>query len=292
MKFEGFKIIYDEKIECTEDFIKMLKEECYSYEYKCNGSINNVPTMYNEVQLIKHLEKEGIGRPSTYASIIDKLIEKKYVTIGANPQHEYKIENFIKKHKSNDIITELKTINLGGKSKDLLIPTELGIEVIKYIFEVLPYLCDLKFTSNMEKDLDDIINLKNNKKTILDDIYNKISKSLKSIGIDDTIGKKNEKNIKLNKEDYKDGIVKTRYGICYYNKSKDTYTNVEPYLKWKGKDANNLDSADIKFLSSLPKDVVYLNMPYKLHIGRYGLYLKDDKNINHKIEKKIWNTFI
>jgi DNA topoisomerase-1 len=292
MKFEGFKIIYDEKIECTEDFIKMLKEECYSYEYKCNGSINNVPTMYNEVQLIKHLEKEGIGRPSTYASIIDKLIEKKYVTIGANPQHEYKIENFIKKYKSNDINTELKTINLGGKSKDLLIPTELGIEVIKYIFEVLPYLCDLKFTSNMEKDLDDIINLKNNKKTILDDIYNKISKSLKSIGIDDTIGKKNEKNIKLNKEDYKDGIVKTRYGICYYNKSKDTYTNVEPYLKWKGKDANNLDSTDIKFLSSLPKEVVYLNMPYKLHIGRYGLYLKDDKNVNHKIEKKIWNTFI
>ena len=37
----------------------------------------------------------------------------------------------------------------------------------------------------MEKDLDDIINLKNNKKTILDDIYNKISKSLKNIGIDD-----------------------------------------------------------------------------------------------------------
>jgi hypothetical protein len=176
----------------------------------------------------------------------------------------------------------------------LLIPTELGIDVIKYIFEVLPYLCDLKFTSNMEKDLDDIINLKNNKKTILDDIYNKISKSLKNIGIDDNKPSviKNGKNIKLNKEDYKDGIVKTRYGICYYNKSNDTYTNIESYLKWKGKDVNNLDSKDINFLSLLPKDVVYLNTPYKLHLGRYGLYLKDDKHINHKIEKKIWDTFI
>ena len=294
MKFEGFKIIYDEKIECIDDFIKMLKDNCYSYEYKSIGNINNIPSLYNEVQLIKHLEKEGIGRPSTYASIIDKLIEKKYVTVGANPQQEYKIENYIKKNKCNDIDTNLKTINLGGKSKDLLIPTELGIDVIKYIFEVLPYLCDLKFTSNMEKDLDDIINLKNNKKTILDDIYNKISKSLKNIGIDDNKPSviKNGKNIKLNKEDYKDGIVKTRYGICYYNKSNDTYTNIESYLKWKGKDVNNLDSKDINFLSSLPKDVVYLNTPYKLHIGRYGLYLKDDKNINHKIEKKIWDTFI
>ncbi len=34
MKFEGFKIIYDEKIECIDDFIKMLKDNCYSYEYK------------------------------------------------------------------------------------------------------------------------------------------------------------------------------------------------------------------------------------------------------------------
>ena len=294
MKFEGFKIIYDEKTESSDEFIKMINNNCYSYEFNSDGIINNIPSMYNEVQLIKHLEKEGIGRPSTYASIIDKLIEKKYVTIGENPQQEFKIENFLKKNKSDDISVELKTINLGGKNKDLLIPTDLGIDVIKYTFEVLPYLCDLKFTSNMEKDLDDIINLKNNKKSILDDIYNKISKSLKSIGIDDNIVSANtkSKNIKLNKEDYKDGIVKTRYGICYYNKSKDLYTNIESYLKWKGKNADNLDNIDIQFLSSLPKDVKYLDKQYKLHLGRYGLYLKDFNNINHKIEKKIWNTFI
>jgi DNA topoisomerase-1 len=285
INFEGFKIVYNEFKENINDFIKLLEEKCYSYEYKSIGVINNIPSLYNEVQLIKHLEKEGIGRPSTYASIIDKLLEKKYVSIGENPQQEYKIENFIKKNKKDNIITEIKTINLGGKNKDLLIPTELGIDVIKYIYEVLPYLCDLKFTSNMEKDLDDIINLKNNKKTILDDIYSKISKSLEIIQIDN-------KSSKIAKEDYKDGVIQTRYGICYYNKSKNTYTNIEPYLKWKGKEANNLDSKDINFISSLPKEVVYLNKPYKLHIGRYGLYLKDDKNVNHKIEKKIWNTFI
>jgi DNA topoisomerase-1 len=289
INFEGFKIIYNEFKESIDDFIKMLGEKCYSYEYKSVGTINNIPSMYNEVQLIKHLEKEGIGRPSTYASIIDKLIEKKYVLIDENPQQEYKIENYIKKNKKDDIITEIKTINLGGKNKDLLIPTELGINVIKYIYDVLPYLCDLKFTSNMEKDLDDIINLKNNKKTILDDIYSKISKSLDIIGINNNT---NNKFSKIAKEDYKDGVIQTRYGICYYNKSKNTYTNIEPYLKWKGKDANNLDDKDINFISSLPKDVIHLNKPYKLHIGRYGLYLKDDKNINHKIEKKLWNTFI
>ena len=78
MIFEGFKIIYGEKTEDYENYVKMLDDKsCYSYEYKSNGLIDNIPSLYNEVQLIKQLEKEGIGRPSTYASIIDKLLEKK-----------------------------------------------------------------------------------------------------------------------------------------------------------------------------------------------------------------------
>jgi DNA topoisomerase-1 len=285
MIFEGFKIIYGEKIEDYENYLKILDEKpCYSYEYKSNGSIDNIPSLYNEVQLIKQLEKEGIGRPSTYASIIDKLLEKKYVEIGKNPQQEYTVICFLKKYKDNEIIAENKKINLGGNSKDLLIPTELGINVIKYIYDVMPYLCDLKFTSKMENDLDDIINMKNNKKNILDDIYSKISKSLKDIPMTSRISK--------SKIEYKDGFITTRYGHCYYNKSCNTYTNIESYLKWKNKKFDDLNDGDLVFISSLPKAVNHLGKPFKLHIGRYGLYLKDDNNINHKLEKKLWGSFM
>jgi DNA topoisomerase-1 len=285
MIFEGFKIIYGEKIEDYENYLKILDEKpCYSYEYKSNGSIDNIPSLYNEVQLIKQLEKEGIGRPSTYASIIDKLLEKKYVEIGKNPQQEYTVVCFLKKYKDNEIIAENKKINLGGNSKDLLIPTELGINVIKYIYDVMPYLCDLKFTSKMENDLDDIINMKNNKKNILDDIYSKISKSLKDIPMTSRISK--------SKIEYKDGFITTRYGHCYYNKSSNTYTNIESYLKWKNKKFDDLNDGDLVFISSLPKAVNHLGKPFKLHIGRYGLYLKDDNNINHKLEKKLWGSFM
>jgi DNA topoisomerase-1 len=291
MTFEGFKIIYDEKIEDYEEFIKLLdnKRVCYSYEYKSNGFIDNIPSLYNEVQLIKQLEKEGIGRPSTYASIIDKLHDKKYVEIGKNPQQEYNITSFVKKIKSDDIITENKKINLGGNSKDLLIPTELGINVIEYIFDVMPYLCDLKFTSKMEDDLDDIINMKNNKKNILDDIYSKISKSLQALpaSLSDA-GTSGQRG----KTEYKDGFITTRYGPCYYNKSSDTYTNIDSYLKWKKKTFDKLNDVDLAFISSLPKAVIHLGKPFKLHMGRYGLYLKDDKCANHKLEKKLWSSFI
>ena len=291
MTFEGFKIVYGEKTEDYEEFIKMLGNNpvCYSYEYKSNGFIDNIPSLYNEVQLIKQLEKEGIGRPSTYASIIDKLLEKKYVEIGKNPQQEYNITSFIKKNKSDDIITETKKINLGGNSKDLLIPTELGINVIEYIFDVMPYLCDLKFTSKMENDLDDIINMKNNKKNILDDIYSKISKSLQSLpSASVASGPGGQKN----KAEYKDGFITTRYGPCYYNKSSNSYTNIDSYLKWKKKKFEDLNDTDLAFISSLPKAVIHSGKPFKLHMGRYGLYLKDDKNVNHKLEKKLWSSFI
>jgi len=285
MIFEGFKIIYGEKTEDYENYVKMLDDKsCYSYEYKSNGLIDNIPSLYNEVQLIKQLEKEGIGRPSTYASIIDKLLEKKYIEIGKNPQHEYNIVCFLKKYKDEEIIIENKKINLGGSSKDLLIPTELGINVIKYIYDVMPYLCDLKFTSKMENDLDDIINMKNDKKKILDDIYSKISKSLKDIQLTPCVSK--------SKIEYKDGFITTRYGHCYYNKSSNTYTNIESYLKWKNKKFDELNERDLTFISSLPKDVNHLGKPFKLHLGRYGLYLKDDNNINHKIEKKLWSSFM
>jgi len=291
MKFEGFKIVYGEKTEDYEEFTKMLDNNpvCYSYEYKSNGFIDNIPSLYNEVQLIKQLEKEGIGRPSTYASIIDKLLEKKYVEIGKNPQQEYNITSFIKKNKSDDIITENKKINLGGNSKDLLIPTELGINVIEYIFDVMPYLCDLKFTSKMEDDLDDIINMKNNKKNILDDIYSKISKSLQALPASSSgAGSGGQKN----KTEYKDGFITTRYGPCYYNKSSNSYTNIDSYLKWKKKAFDDLNDADLAFISSLPKAVIHSGKPFKLHMGRYGLYLKDDKCVNHKLEKKLWSSFI
>ncbi|MFY8161716.1 MAG: type IA DNA topoisomerase [Candidatus Kapaibacteriota bacterium] len=291
MTFEGFKIVYGEKTEDYEEFTKMLDNNpvCYSYEYKSNGFIDNIPSLYNEVQLIKQLEKEGIGRPSTYASIIDKLLEKKYVEIGKNPQQEYNITSFIKKNKRDDIIIENKKINLGGNSKDLLIPTELGINVIEYIFDVMPYLCDLKFTSKMENDLDDIINMKNNKKNILDDIYSKISKSLQALPASSSgAGSGGQKN----KTEYKDGFITTRYGPCYYNKSSNSYTNIDSYLKWKKKAFDDLNDADLAFISSLPKAVIHSGKPFKLHMGRYGLYLKDDKCVNHKLEKKLWSSFI
>lgn len=281
MTFDGFNIVYNNKIESYNEFLKLFKPYCYLYEINSMGNIDDIPSMYNEVQLIKQLEKQGIGRPSTYATIIDKLIEKKYVELGQNSQQDYSLEILQKKDK--EIIINNKIINLGGKQRDLLIPTDLGNDVIKYIYEIMPYLCDLKFTSNMENDLDDIINAKNSKNVILKSLYGKISASLNTLILEP---------VKKQVCEYKTGIISTRYGYCYYNKERNSYTNIESYLKWKKIKAEQLNSNEISFLASLPKKVKYNDNDYYLNIGKFGLYLKDLNNKNIKLEKKLWNSYI
>ena len=293
LKELGFHILYNAKLESTDDFLNIIKDaklSATSKEYSSQGTIDNIPSLYNEVQLIKELEKEGIGRPSTYSSIIDKLLEKKYVEIGTNPQQEYEIECFKKK---KDIVISTKKINLGGTQKDLLVPTELGIDVIKYIYEMCPYLCDLKFTSKMEDELDKIINATITKDVILNELYTKIKHSIDAAVATNSSngGNNNNNNNNTNSKENKTGVLTTRYGVCYYNKDLDKYTNIEPYLKWKKITKEGLTAKDIDFISSLPKPIEHQGKKYNLLLGKFGIYLKDNKNNNHKLDKKLWSMY-
>jgi DNA topoisomerase-1 len=80
------------------------------------------PPRFSDASIIKLLEKEGVGRPSTYASIIDTLLNRKYIK----------------------------------REKKSLLATEVGIMVSEYLSETFPAIVDAKFTSKMEMDLDEI----------------------------------------------------------------------------------------------------------------------------------------
>ena len=80
------------------------------------------PPRYNEASLVKTLEKEGIGRPSTYAAIISKIQDRGYV--------EQKERRFY--------------------------ATEIGMKVTDILVEHFPKVMDLKFTRHMEEELDQI----------------------------------------------------------------------------------------------------------------------------------------
>lgn len=102
------------------------------------------PPRYSEASLVKSLEKEGIGRPSTYATIISKIQERGYV--------EQKERRFF--------------------------ATELGMVVTDLLVEHFPQVMDLKFTGHMEEELDQIESRKVGRDEVLTEFWEPFRQSL------------------------------------------------------------------------------------------------------------------
>lgn len=142
--FDGFERFWNP----TEKEIsfKLDKNEKITYEeLKAEEKETNPPNRYTEASLIKELESKGIGRPSTYATIISTLLQRKYVT---------KI------------------------SKNTLRPTTTGFVVTDFIEIYFPEIVDVKFTANMEEDLDKIESGNNKSKKVLEEFYKEFEQFL------------------------------------------------------------------------------------------------------------------
>lgn len=95
------------------------------------------PPRFTEASLVKALEENGVGRPSTYASTISTIVDRHYVE----------------------------------KDKRALRPTPVGFQVNDYLVQHLPELFDIKFTARMEEELDEVEEGKMTWVAMLDDFY-------------------------------------------------------------------------------------------------------------------------
>lgn len=95
------------------------------------------PKRYSEAALVRELEQNGVGRPSTYAAIVHTIQQRDYVK----------------------------------KEKGSLVPTDLGCSVTDYLVDNMPDLFDVKFTAGMEERLDDIEEGKVGMSEMLEDFY-------------------------------------------------------------------------------------------------------------------------
>ena len=146
--FSGFlKIMGDEEIkkvaipELTEgEKLNLLKIESAQ-------SFTKPPARYNEASLVKILEKEGIGRPSTYSAIIDKIISRGYVE----------------------------------KENKRLKPTKLGFIVVQFLGEYFSNIINVKFTARMEDELDKIESGAQNWQDVLNKFYITLSQNIEGL---------------------------------------------------------------------------------------------------------------
>ncbi|MBA3644534.1 MAG: type I DNA topoisomerase [Gemmatimonadaceae bacterium] len=163
IKFDGFLKLYKESREEGEG--KALEDEQALPKVEKGESVpvteivpsqhfTEPPPRFSEASLVKELERLGIGRPSTYASIISTLVDRRYA--------------------------HLETRRF--------FPTPLGEQVEKVMVKSFPDIFNVQFTSHMEGDLDKVEEGDVNWRTMLKDFYGPFALSVKNADIESLIG--------------------------------------------------------------------------------------------------------
>jgi len=156
VKFAGFLVVYEEaksedlKTEEEEEDVKIPDgiEEGQKQELVRlipGQHFTQPPPRYSEASLVKALEEDGIGRPSTYAPTISTIQQRGYVV----------------------------------REEKRLVPTEIGMQVNDLMVKYFPEIVDLQFTARMEEDLDMIANGQAEWTEVMHEFYHPFSEDLK-----------------------------------------------------------------------------------------------------------------
>jgi len=145
LKFEGFLKIYPAKFE-EKELPSLNKEEFLELTKLISSQhFTQPPPRYTEATLIKALEENGIGRPSTYAPILSTIQERNYIEKDENRRFR---------------------------------PTEIGVVVNDLLVGHFKNIVDVKFTAAMEEDLDEIAQGKKDLAKVLKEFYEPFDENL------------------------------------------------------------------------------------------------------------------
>lgn len=111
------------------------------------------PPRYTEASLVKKLEEQGIGRPSTYAPTITTIQNRGYVVKEDRAGIEREYTELIL---SGQKITEKQKVEISGVEKSKLFPTDIGMVVNDFLMKYFDLIMDYNFTAKVEKEFDEI----------------------------------------------------------------------------------------------------------------------------------------
>ena len=136
------------------------------------------PFRYNEATLVKRMEELGIGRPSTYATIIETIQNVKYVERGSVTGQKRDTAVLTLK---NGMVTEKQKTEMYGAESQRLLPTDLGRITNDYLVAHFPSILSYDFTAHEEEQFDRIALGKANWVKTVDDFYKTFKPLLSSI---------------------------------------------------------------------------------------------------------------
>lgn len=261
VEFPGFMDVYMEGRDTSEEealgekFLPKLSEgeEVKLENIADTQHFTKPPARYTEASLVKKLESEGIGRPSTYAPTIGTIVARGYIE----------------------------------KEERTLKPTDLAMVVTDLLVENFPTIVDYKFTAEMEETLDQIEEGKKDWVPVIKAFYGPFHKDIKSK--DKTLKKEdivNEKSDEICDKCGKKMVIKLgRFGKFLSCSNYPECKNAKP-LEGQEKKESPADSEKVKELKAKFKDkkCEKCGKPMEIKTGRFGPFLgcsgyPDCKNI-------------
>lgn len=231
--FDGFTIMQPSKKKDSEesDFLPPLKKGDIVKNTKVNDEqhFTAPPPRYTEASLIKTLEEKGIGRPSTYAPILDTIQKRRYVT----------------------------------KENKQFVPTEVGFKVTELLKKYFEGIINVDFTANLENWLDKIAEGKATYKKVMTDFYKVFEAELQSANVEAEKDKKENQEVSdvtCEKCGAKMIVKMGRYGKYLACPNYPNCKNIKPYSLAEGPE----EVSDVK-CDACGTLMVYRTGPY----GRY-----------------------
>lgn len=179
--FDGFLKVYGASKKDPDILPAMASGDALSLEHAdARQTFNRPPARFTEGSLVKKLEELGIGRPSTYATIINTIqvrgyaekgegegVERDVITLSVAPQND--VEREIVKEKT-------------GSDKGKLVPTSIGLMISDFLGEHFDQVVDYSFTANVEQEFDHIATGALARNVMLEKFYTPFHKLIEQSG--------------------------------------------------------------------------------------------------------------
>jgi len=156
IKFDGWQKIYNRPVKESE--LKSInKDKQFNIDWAKSVNTPDSPAArYTESSIIKTLEATGIGRPSTFASILDTLYKREYIEKKSTKKETIPRKTLTITSENPEEIEEDNNPLVRSPQKDKLFITDLGEKVLEYLLEHFSSLINKDFTSNVEARLDSV----------------------------------------------------------------------------------------------------------------------------------------
>jgi len=252
IKFDGWQKIYN-RTQKESYLTNIDKSKKFVIDWsKSTETPDSPPARFTEASIIKTLEATGIGRPSTFANILDTLYKREYIVKQATKREIVPRKTLFMTSENPEEMEEDNEPLTRQPQKNRLFITELGIKVLEYLLKHFDSLINKDFTSNVEEQLDLVASGDIPWKQLVGQVYQtfnptveKQKKECKSIQV-----QKNTKFGELNGKSLSKGTG--RYGPYLLEETegvkKGKFYNLDYYMKDNEKTLEEITLEDAKIV--------------------------------------------